>query len=64
MNICPNLPRADQYMFISEAFMAQLTLLSMWDGAWAGICVGRRDVLLLWRGYDSAGWGQGGEALE
>lgn len=44
--------------------MVHLTLLSMWVGAWAGICVGRRDVLLLWKGCDSGGWGQGGETLE
>lgn len=51
-------------MFISEPSVAHLTLLSMWDGAWEVVRIGRRDVLLLWRGDDSTGWGQGGEALE
>lgn len=51
-------------MFISEPFVAHLALLSMWDGAWAVVRIGRRDVLLPWRGDDSIGWGQGGEALE
>jgi len=56
--------RADQQVCVSEPFMAHGTLLSVRDGAWTVVPVGWRDVLLPWRGQDSAGWGQGGDALK
>lgn len=55
---------ADQHVFNSEPLVTHLSLLSVWDGAWVAVQVGRRDVLQPWRGCASTSWGQGGKALE